>query len=245
MPQSVSWKRRLKNFLFIDLKTVAGEASLLSADPRLQRQWEEKIRHFRNEDDLSAAAWYDRRASYYAEFGKIIAVGIGGLYFTDDDQPRLKVKVLANDDEKALLDELLVILNRYPAGELTLCAHNGKEFDFPYLCRRLMANGLPLPHALQISGKKPWEITHQDTLERWQFGDKRHFVPLDLLAAVLDVPTRPLEWQGDRTSEVYYREHDWPRIEQYTQDSVVMLVQVYMRMVGAPLVADEHIVVSE
>ena len=88
--------------------------------------------------------------------------------------------------------EFLTIINRYPPGELTLCAHNGKEFDFPYLCRRLMVNGLPLPHTLQISGKKPWEILHKDTLEQWQFGDKRHFVPLDLLAAVLNVPTRPL-----------------------------------------------------
>ncbi|GAB3771642.1 3'-5' exonuclease [Spirosoma horti] len=245
MPQPVSWKRRLKNFLFIDLKTVAGEPSLLSVEPRLQRQWEEKSRFFKSDDELSAAGWYDRRASFFAEFGKIICIGVGGLFFDDDDKPHLKVKLLSNDDEQTLLNEFLVIVNRYPPGELTLCAHNGKEFDFPYLCRRLMVNGLPLPPALQISGKKPWEIPHRDTLEFWQFGDKRHFVPLDLLAAVLNVPTRPLEWTGDRTSEVYYREHDWPRIEQYARDSMVMLVQVYLKMVGAPLVADEHIVLSD
>lgn len=245
MPQAVSWKRRFKNFLFIDLKTVAGQASLLSVEPRLQRQWEEKSRFFRSDDELSAAGWYDRRAAAFAEFGKIICIGVGGLYGDEEQRLHLKVKLLTGDDEVALLTELLAIIDRYPPGELTLCAHNGKEFDFPYLCRRLMINGLPLPPALQLSGRKPWDIPHRDTMEMWQFGDKRHFIPLDLLAAVLGVPCRPLDWTGDRTSEVYYREHDWNRIEQYARDSMVMLVQVYLHMVGAPLVADEHIVLSD
>ena len=245
MPQSVSWKRRFKNFLFIDLKTVAAQPSLLSVEPRLQRQWEEKSRYFKSEDEISAAGWYDRRASFYAEFGKIICIGVGGLFFDDEQQAHLKIKLLSNDDEMTLLKEFLDIVNRYPPAELTFCAHNGKEFDYPYLCRRLMVNSLPLPPALQISGKKPWEILHKDTLELWQFGDKRHFVPLDLLAATLNVSSRPLEWTGDRTSEVYYREHDWPRIEQYARDSMVMLAQVYLRMMDAPLVADEHIIMSD
>lgn len=242
MQQPIPWKRKLKNLLFIDLKTVAAESAFEQVNPRLQRQWEQKATYFRNEDNRTISEWYDHRASHYAEFGKIICIGIGGLYWDDSDQPYLKIKTLADDDERAILQEFVQIINRYPPNELVLCAHNGKEFDFPYVCRRLMTTGFPLPAALQLAGKKPWDIPHQDTMERWRFGESRHFVPLDLLAAVLNVPAKPLDMNGDETTFVYHQEHDLNRIRQYARDSISMLVQVYLRMIGAPLVDENHIV---
>lgn len=183
MPQPVSWKHCLRNFLVIDLKTGSGEPSLRSMEPRLQQ--DEKSLFFKRDDNLSAAGWSDRRASFVAEFGRIIRTGVGGLLFDNDDKPYHKEKLSSNGDEKTVLNAFLVIVNRYPP----------------------------------------------------------HFMPLDLL--VLNVPTRLLEWTGDRTSGVYYRERDWPRIDQYARDSIVMLVQIYLYLVGAPLVADEHIVLSD
>ncbi|GAB3246597.1 3'-5' exonuclease [Larkinella harenae] len=237
----VSWKKRLKNLLFIDIKTVAGAPSYNDLDERIQQQWGQKSSYFQNEENWSAARWYDNRASYYAEYGKIVCIGIGGLYWDDDDNIFLKVKTLASDDELALLTEFVDIIEKYPANELILCAHNGKEFDYPYLCRRMLVHGLPLPATLRLSGRKPWDIPHQDVLEMWRFGDSRHFVPLDLLAAVLNLPTQPLELTGDQTSLVYYQKQGLKRVREYARSSIVTLVQVYLRLLGAPLVEEQRI----
>jgi len=236
-----SWKKRLKNRLFIDVKTVAGSSSFDELDERLQRQWEQKVTYFGNEEGWSAAKWYDNRASYYAEYGKIICIGIGGLYWDDDDAPFLKAKTLYDDDEARLLRTFIDLIDKYPANELVLCAHNGKEFDYPYLCRRILVHGFELPATLRLSGRKPWDIPHQDTLEMWRFGDSRHYVPLDLLAAVLNLPTQPLKLTGDQTSLVYYQPQGMARIREYTRESIVTLVQVYLRLLGAPLVEEQHI----
>lgn len=236
-----SWKKRLKNRLFIDVKTVAGSSSFDELDERLQRQWEQKAAYFGNEEGWSVAKWYDNRASYYAEYGKIICIGIGGLYWDDDDAPFLKAKTLYDDDEARLLRTFIDLIDKYPANELVLCAHNGKEFDYPYLCRRILVHGFELPATLRLSGRKPWDIPHQDTLEMWRFGDSRHYVPLDLLAAVLNLPTQPLKLTGDQTSLVYYQPQGMSRIREYTRESIVTLVQVYLRLLGAPLVEEQHI----
>ncbi|GAB3333576.1 3'-5' exonuclease [Larkinella ripae] len=237
----VSWKKRLKNLLFIDIKTVAGAPSYNDLDERFQQQWGQKISYFQNEENWSAAKWYDNRASYYAEYGKIVCIGIGGLYWDDDDNVFLKVKTLANNDEAVLLAEFIDLIEKYPTNELILCAHNGKEFDYPYLCRRMLVHGHPLPATLRLSGRKPWDIPHQDVLEMWRFGDSRHFVPLDLLAAVLNLPIQPLELTGDQTSLVYYQKKGLAKVREYARSSIVTLVQVYLRLLGAPLVEDQRI----
>ncbi|MBC8156147.1 MAG: ribonuclease H-like domain-containing protein [Bacteroidetes bacterium] len=237
--------KKLKNLLFIDVKTVAGVASFEQLDARMQQHWESKISRYKNEEPWTTAEWYANRASYYAEFGKIICVGVGGVYWDDDDQPHLKIKTLANDQEEAILSEFSQIIARYPPKDLVLCAHNGKEFDYPYLCRRMVAHGIELPLPLQLTGKKPWEIPHLDMLEQWQFVDKRHYVALDLLAASLNVPTEPLPWSGDKTSFVYHQESDLERIRHYTEQSIEMLVQVYLHLTNTPLITAGHVVVSD
>jgi len=234
-------RRKLKNTLFLDLKTVAATAKFNQLDPRLQRQWEHKIGHFRKEENWSIQEWYDNRASYYAEYGRIIGVGFGALYWDEHDRPHLRVKTLFDDDERALLRQLVQVLERYPADELSLCAHNGKEFDFPYLCRRLLIQGVPLPPALNLAGRKPWENPHQDTLERWRFGDARHFVPLEVLAALLNVPSDAAERTGDEVSRLYYQDHDLAGIRRYAQQNIVTLVQVYLRLIGENGIEPEHI----
>ncbi len=244
MPTAVT-RKRYKNLLFIDVKTVAGAASFGQLDARMQQHWVAKISRYKDEEPWTEAEWYANRASYYAEFGKIIGIGIGGVYWDDADQPHLKIKTLVGEDEQTILTDFNQIVARYPPKDLVLCAHNGKEFDYPFLCRRLVTHGLELPLPLQLTGKKPWEIPHLDILEQWQFGDKRHYVALDLLAAALGVPTQPLPWSGDKTSFVYYQDGDLETIRQYTEQSVEMLVQVYLQINNAPLIAAGHVVFSE
>ncbi|WP_128547134.1 ribonuclease H-like domain-containing protein [Larkinella soli] len=236
-----SWKKKLKNLLFIDVKTVAGAPSFSDLDERLQRQWEQKISYFQNEEEWSTARWYDNRAANYAEYGKIVCIGIGGLYWDEGEAAYLKVKTLSGHDEAALLTEFIQLIEKYPANELILCAHNGKEFDYPFLCRRMLVHGLPLPSTLRLSGRKPWEIPHQDTLEMWRFGDTRHYVPLDLLATILNLPTPKSEPLDDQASLVYYQKQGLNRVRESAREAVVALVQVYLRLLGAPLVKEQNI----
>lgn len=147
---------------------------------------------------------YFERAALYAEFGKIIVVGMGFLFVNKLGELSLKVKTIANADEKVLLQEFIAFINKtYKSRELTLVAHNGKEFDFPYLCRRMLANGLEIPKSLQLQGKKPWEIIHQDTMEMWKFGDRRSYSSLELLAELMGIEGAKMDLSGDRVNHVF------------------------------------------
>jgi 3'-5' exonuclease len=168
--------KNFKNTLFIDIETVSGSENFSSISDRMKDFWVKKAKNLANPASISFEEMYFERAALYAEFGKIIVVGMGFLFVNKQGELSLKVKTIANADEKELLVEFIDFINKtYKSRELTLVAHNGKEFDFPYLCRRMLANRLEIPKSLQLQGKKPWEIIHQDTMEMWKFGDRRSY----------------------------------------------------------------------
>lgn len=239
-------RRKAKNLLFIDIETVSCKASFEQLDERMQEQWERKAANIRNDDHLSAFDLFYRRAAIYSEFGKIVCIGVGALYWSDKDESmRFKVKSIAGDDEKAILLEFKDLMEKYPQNQLVLCAHNGKEFDFPYLCRRMLINGVHLPEALQISGKKPWEILHQDTLDMWRFGDFKSFAQLDLLAALFGIPSSKSDITGEDVTRVYYAENDLSRIQKYCKEDVVVLAQLWLCLNQYPMIQPEHIIRAE
>jgi DNA polymerase elongation subunit (family B) len=142
----------------------------------------------------------------------------------------LKTKAYFGDDEKSLLNEFKGMLEKIDPANLKLCAHNGKEFDFPYLSRRMLVNCIPLPYALNLSGKKPWEIHHLDTMELWKFGDYKHFTSLDLLAAIFDVPTSKSDIDGSRVNHVYHVEKDLVKIKDYCLRDVEVLARLFLKL---------------
>ena len=150
---------------------------------------------------------------------------------------------LAN--ESPMRTELKKLLEKLGADKTILCAHNGKEFDFPYLSRRMLINGIPLPAALNLSGKKPWEIPHVDTLELWKFGDYKHYTSLDLLTAIFNIPTSKGTMNGSQVNEVFYKERDLPKIAEYCTGDVIAVAQLYLRMKGLPLLQQENIIQAE
>jgi len=242
MPSLNDLRRKAKNLLFIDIETASCVGDFGELDERMQESWSKKALLLKNESQATPAELFFQRAAIYAEFGKVICISVGVLHWNNDDQMSLKVKAISGDDEKTLLDEFKKIIEKYPDDQLTLCAHNGKEFDFPYLCRRMLINGLELPRSMQFSGKKPWEILHQDTLEMWKFGDHKNYAPLDLLAALFNIPSSKSDIGGQDVTRVYYVEKDLPRICRYCREDVVVLTQLYLRLLGFPLVAEAHIV---
>lgn len=229
---------KLNNVFVIDIETVPQKEKFEELPPHMQDLWEQKSLYQRREQQ-TASEFYER-AGIWAEFGKIICISIG-IYHLEKKQIHLRVRSFANDDEKFILKQFISLLNKQPKN-LQLCAHNGKEFDFPYLCRRMLINGLPIPAQLQISGKKPWEINHLDTLELWKFGDYKNYTSLNLLAAIFDLPTPKNDIDGSKVKEIYYRDKDLARITKYCENDVITTAQILLRFKGLPIIKQENII---
>lgn len=234
--------QQLKNTLFIDIETVSSHRSFTDMDDRMQKLWEKKSSLFKSDPEKTPGDFFPEKAAIFAEFGKVICIGMGAFYENRDKELCFKVKSLGGDDEKVLLNDFKQIIEDHKSKkDLTLCAHNGKEFDFPYLCRRMLVNGLTLPHVLKISGKKPWEINHLDTMELWKFGDYKHFTSLDLLSAIFDIPSSKSEIDGSDVNRVYYEENDLEKIERYCKADVVVMAQLFLKLNGEAIIPEERI----
>jgi 3'-5' exonuclease len=229
----------LKNILFLDIETVSAYDSFESVPERLKELWVKKAKTFKN-TELSPAEFYFEKAGIFAEYGKIICVGVGGFY--DEAKKLFKAKIIAEETEKETLLKIKKILDTHAAKEeLILCAHNGKEFDFPYLCRRMLINGIKLPYVLDNSSKKPWEILHIDTMEFWKFGDYKNFTSLDLLAAIFEIPSSKNELDGSMVNQTFYVENDIEKIKRYCINDVIVLMQLYLKLNNLPLLTDAQI----
>ncbi len=230
----------LRDILFLDIETVRGTQRFDELDERLRVQWLRKASYLRREETVTDENLYIDRAGIYAEFGKIICIGVAMLHENPSGEAALKVKCYAGHDERALLSDFSAMLSKMdPVSKL--CAHNGKEFDFPYLSRRFLVKGIPLPAVLDLSGKKPWEVNHLDTLEYWKFGDYKHYTSLDLLAAIFNIPSSKGTMDGSRVSTVYYDEKDLDKIADYCKGDVITVAQLLLRMKGYPSVSETNI----
>lgn len=233
------------NILFIDIETVACTDTYASLDDRLKVQWARKANFFRQRtEDQTDEDLFHERAGIYAEFGKIIVIAMGKIAESEKGEKMLKTKYFAGHDEASILQEFKTAVEKMDQGQLKLCAHNGKEFDFPYLSRRMLVQGMALPSVLNLSGKKSWDIPHLDTLELWKFGDYKHYTSLDLLAAIFNIPTSKGELDGSKVNQAYYREKDLKRIADYCVGDVVAVAQLFLKLKGLNLISHENIVNS-
>ena len=215
----------LEKVLFLDIETVPQYGNWDEMDESLQKLWDKKTLHQRK-DDFTAEEFYKERGGIMAEFGKIICISVGIL----DKSDKIMIKSFAGDDEKKLLEEFGEIFNRPKLRDVILCAHNGKEFDFPWIARRFLINGMEPPKPFQLFGKKPWEIPHLDTMELWKFGDYKSYVSLELLANVFGIPTPKDVIDGSMVASMYWIEKDLFRIVQYCEKDVLTLANVFRRM---------------
>ncbi|HMO01751.1 MAG TPA: ribonuclease H-like domain-containing protein [Oligoflexia bacterium] len=227
----------LENLLFLDIECVPSFPSYDALTDELKILWSEKSASFRKEQETSSNSY--ERAGIYAEFGKIICVALGKFYF-EEQRLGIKLKSLQSDDENKLLSELSELLNKQPA-DTVLVAHNGKEFDFPYICRRMIINNQPLPKILNSAGKKPWEIQHLDTMELWKFGDRKSFTSLNLLATIFGLPNPKDDISGKDVGRVYWQDKDLIRISTYCKKDVLITARVFLRLMGIEDLSEAHI----
>ena len=214
----------IEKVLFLDIETVPQYSDWSEAPETEQYLWEKKTR-FQRKEDTPADEFYNERAGIMAEFGKIICISVGLVH-----NGKLIIKSYAGDDEKKLLEDFGNLFNKPQMRDIILCAHNGKEFDFPWIARRFLINGMQPPVQFQLFGKKPWEIPHLDTMELWKFGDYKSFVSLELLAHVFGIPTPKDDIDGSMVSSIYHIEKDLFRIILYCEKDVLTLCNIFRRM---------------
>jgi hypothetical protein len=228
---------KLNNIFIIDIETVPQKANFDELPTHTQMLWQQKT-EYQRKDGQTAESFYEK-AGIWAEFGKIVCISIG-VFHLERRQIHLRVRSFYDTDEIIVLKQFASLLHKQ-SKNLQLCAHNGKEFDFPYLCRRLLINNISIPQQLQLYGKKPWEINHLDTMELWKFGDHKNYTSLNLLASILNLPTPKNDIDGSKVRQVYYEHKDLKRIAAYCQNDVITTAQILLRFKGLQIIPAENI----
>jgi len=224
----------LEEILFLDIETVPQFATYKDVPQTMKDLWERKASYLMRPGDTAAGLY--KRAGIYAEFGKIVCISVGALRQKDGGW-HFRLKSFFSEHEKRLLEEFSEALGQLTErrGSLKLCAHNGKEFDFPYISRRMLVNQLRIPQKLNVAGKKPWEVDFLDTMELWRFGDYKHYTSLNLLAYIFGIPTPKDDIDGSMVGSVFYEQNDLKRIVTYCEKDVVTIGQLFLRYRGDSL----------
>lgn len=222
--------------LFLDIETAPQHPDFSQVPGPIAELWEKKAEQ-KYRDETSDHAY--RHAGIFAEFGRVVCVTAGMF-----SGKSFRMKSFYGEDEKTILSEFSALLNKnFNTERHFLCAHNGKEFDFPFLARRILINGIRLPKILDLAGRKPWEVRHLDTMELWKFGDHKNFTSLNLLAEVFGIPSPKGDMDGSMMYKVFWQDKDWDRIVKYNQKDVLTVAQVYLKFKGEELIADSDIVI--
>ncbi len=234
----------LEEILFIDIETVPLAPEYTELTEKWQQLWEHKMQYNISNGEV-AGELYDR-AGIYAEFGRIICISAGYI-FQNGDEPFFRVKSFYNENEKKLIADFFNAYRKFSrAGKRKLCAHNGQEFDFPYIARRALVNNIQLPKILDVAGSKPWEIKDQliDTLQLWKFGDYKHYTSLSLLCELFNIPTPKDDIDGSQVARIYWEEKDLDRIVRYCEKDTLAVANLLLKYKGNKVIQIENMEVA-
>ena len=227
-------KTDIEKILFLDIETVPLVYRYADLNESTRELWDKK---WQFNKEVPPEQHY-QKAGIYAEFARVVCIGLG--YY---NQKKFRVKTIASENEPEILNEFADLLKQhFNTSAHLLCAHNGKEFDFPFLCRRFLINNLPLPKVLQLQGLKPWNVNHIDTMDLWKFGDVKNFSSLNLLAHVFGIPSPKDDMDGSQVGKTFYEDKDLPKIERYCKKDVITLARVYNRFTGSGNLSDDDII---
>jgi uncharacterized protein YprB with RNaseH-like and TPR domain len=234
---------RTENLLFIDIETVSQKASFQNLKKDWQELWAEKTQRSLP-SDTTAESFYEQRAGVMAEFAKVICISIGYFRY-EGTAMQLRIKSFSDAEEKQLLQGFVATLNQMEIQNNKWCfaGHNIKEFDIPFLCRRLLINNLPIPEYMDFQNMKPWETNIIDTFQYWRFGDYKNYTSLKLLAAALNIPTSKDDIDGSQVGEVYWKENNLQRIVTYCQKDIITTANIVLKFKNASLIKEENVVV--
>lgn len=229
---------KLENILFLDIETVPLFADFSELDDTAKQLWEQKT-NYQRKDEFTPEEFYDR-AGIWAEFGKIVCISVG-YFVIKGDIRNFRVTSFQGEETVILNDFKNLLETHYNKPQHLLCAHNGKEFDFPFIARRMIINRIDIPFKLNLFGKKPWEVAHLDTLELWKFGDYKTYTSLKLMTHVLGIPSPKDDIDGSEVRDVFYKNNDIDRIIRYCEKDTIAVAQIILRLRNEELLVDDEI----
>jgi len=230
----------LTKILVLDIETVPQTESFDELNDTWKDLWLKKAQLLKKEEGQTDLDIYPR-AGIYAEFGKIVCISCG-FFVREGNQYAFRIKSFSSENEIEILEGFTHLVNHHFSGPgFSLCAHNGKEFDFPFIARRCLLNALPIPQPLNIAGKKPWEVNLLDSMELWKFGDYKSFTSLVLLATAFGIPTPKDDIDGSMVGMVFWKEKDIERIKTYCQKDVITVAQILLKYKLQPLLETHQI----
>lgn len=231
-----------QNLLFIDIETVSEKATYQNLTENWQELWTEKTQRILPSEN-TVAEFYEQRAGVMAEFAKVICISIGYFKY-EGEVMQLRIKSFYADEEKKVLQDFIATLNQMEIQNNKWCfaGHNIKEFDIPFLCRRLLINGMPIPEYIDFQNMKPWETNSIDTFQYWRFGDYKNYTSLKLLAAALGIASPKDDIDGSQVGEVYWKENDLQRIVTYCQKDIITTANILLRFKNMPLIEHNNVV---
>ena len=240
-----NWKKcKPSEIIFIDIETASQFAEFDEMGETLRSLWLEKAEtlHKNSVEKPVDSEFYFEKAALYAEFGRVVCISIGCLNGAGNE---LVIKSFADPDEAEILSEFAEFINIKLANRPYFCGHNIKEFDVPYLCRRMLANGVSLPSQLDVGGLKPWDVSHIDTMELWKFGDNKNYTKLKLILEVLGIQSPKDDIDGSQVTDVFWNENDLERIVKYCEKDVIAVTQLLLKFRGEPLVEEGKITIRD
>ena len=240
--------RQLKNVLFLDIETVSYHFKFNDLSDVDKANWSKKAQQLKRDTSLTnkeISTLYAQKAGIFAEFSSVICISVGFFTINKKGIENLRVRSFYGENEKSILKSFRKLLNEYfnKPKQNFLCGHNLREFDIPFLCRRMLINGMELPDLLKISGKKPWQINHLlDILDLWRFGDYKHYISLSLLASVFNIPSPKGDMDGSMIHDVFWKEKDFKRIVHYCEKDVGTVAQLLLRLNGMHKVGEYEVI---
>lgn len=230
---------KLNRVIFIDIETVSQKKEFGLLSKEWKALWERKSSYLANEDETPESIY--NRAGIYAEFGKVICISVG-IFRNFGDHKVFRIKSFYGKDEKKVLSQFCNLFTKsFQSTDYLLCAHNGKEFDFPFLARRILVNGLKLPYILDIAGRKPWEVQHLDTLQLWKFGDFKHYTSLQLLCKLFNIKSPKNEMDGSDVGRVFWEEDDLEKIVKYCRNDTLAVAQLLLVFKGLDQIKESEV----
>jgi hypothetical protein len=241
---------RPEDLIIIDIETASSSSSFEGLSEEWKMLWADKVKHTLPEG-IEAPEFYPLRAGVMAEFAKVVCISMA--YFNKEQNLRMRVKSFYGHDEKKILQEFVNTINKIESHNSKWCfaGHNIKEFDIPFICRRLLINNLPIPRYLDFQNMKPWETNIVDTFQYWRFGDYKNFTSLKLLAAAMGIPSPKDDIDGSMVGELYWNGTDaertaaLKRIAVYCQKDVITTGNIFLRFKNMAVVPIEDVDIVE
>lgn len=231
-----------KNLLSIDIETVRIVDKYGDLPIEWQKGWEYKnkqageVPYF---EEL-ADSW-EKTASLYAEFSKVCAVSVTFLSKSGD---KLMCKEFWGENEQEILNNLADLLNQSSnsSKDFRLVGHAAKYFDYPFLCKRYMINGLDIPFMLDSSTLKPWENRNLCTnADVWKCGGTGAGSSLQAMCLAMGVPVSKVDLVGDEVGAAYFR-GEFERIGTYCSYDTIATFNVIRRIKKEVIFAFDEVV---